>query len=234
MIYISNFDLPLVLKHDLDIDQVLAGSFEQTRHNNLERVSVTKPSLALVVETPPAAADPSQVTVPGIRDPRSEGNGGAAVRPRPGSPWTKTPRSPPRPAAGAGDSVTHSGWKDSSKEAAERPALGLLGAEQRSVSIPGILDVPQPKNIFQQKNSRFGLTFWWIGGLWLREEWRAARRGWTWTPSLSRGTTSSASGNTGTSCCSGAVRSNKSIFWTMNTLLKFEPFAFSVLFSMQI
>ena len=86
VIYILNFDLPLVLKHDLDIDQVLAGSFEQTRHNSLERVSVTKPSLALVVETPPAAADPSQVTVPGIRDPRSEGNGGAAVRPRPGSP----------------------------------------------------------------------------------------------------------------------------------------------------
>ena len=71
---------------DLDLDEVLAGSFEQTRHNSLERVSVTKPSLALVVETPPTAADPSQVAVPGIRDPRSEGNGGAAVRPRPGSP----------------------------------------------------------------------------------------------------------------------------------------------------
>ena len=37
---------------DLDLDEVLAGSFEQTRHNSLERVSVTKPSLALVVEMP--------------------------------------------------------------------------------------------------------------------------------------------------------------------------------------
>ena len=72
VIYTFNFDFLLVLMYDLARSIIFwRATFEQTRHNSLERVSATKPSLALVVETPPAAADPSQVTVPGIRDPRA-------------------------------------------------------------------------------------------------------------------------------------------------------------------